>query len=242
VEALLASSFGLLLSALGLYRGGIERWLLIAPALGSLFVAAPSALCQLRPDLCPKLLFEPLPNFIRPITESSNLQPVDVGFGTAIDFAKPLVATAPAVSSINNLDADPTNQATVGYQVQFNQAVNGVSLTSFQLTIPEGNLTGAGLVSVQGSGTTYRVTASTGNGNGKIQLNLIDNDQIKNSSGIPLGGTGANNGNFQGPTYTVNRPVQPSPSPSFSPSPAPQPPNPQPTPTPQPTPPVPALW
>jgi hypothetical protein len=50
------------------------------------------------------------------------------------------------------------------------------------------------------------VTAATGSGNGALRLDLIDNDSIIDSAGLPLGGYGPGNGNYTiGDSYTVNK-------------------------------------
>ncbi|XPM57399.1 MAG: hypothetical protein EDM05_005810 [Leptolyngbya sp. IPPAS B-1204] len=91
----------------------------------------------------------------------------------------------PTVTAINPLDANPTNQDTVRYEVQFSQDVTGVDLADFNL---DPTLTNAGVAQVQGSGRTYTVSVNTGTGTGPLQLNLVDDDSIRTSGGTPLGG------------------------------------------------------
>lgn len=114
----------------------------------------------------------------------------------------------PFANSINRLDGNPTAQPRVNYEVQFDQEVTGVDLADFRLTTG-GSVTGARVSYLQGSGGTYQVLVTTGTGNGTIQLNLVDDDSIKNSEGTPLGGAGAGNGNLLGQIYTVQRETQP---------------------------------
>lgn len=109
----------------------------------------------------------------------------------------------PVAVSILRADPDPTDAATVGWTVTFNQSVTGVNSGDFALA-PSG-VSGASITSVTGSGTTFTVTASTGVGNGTLGLNLVDDDSIVNSSGDPLAGVGAANGNVTGAVYSVNR-------------------------------------
>ena len=59
--------------------------------------------------------------------------------------------------------------------------------------------------SVTGSGSNYTVTATTGTGTGTLGLKLVDNDSIFDIDNMPLGGTGAGNGNFTGQVYTIDR-------------------------------------
>lgn len=108
----------------------------------------------------------------------------------------------PFAISINRLDANPTAQSRVRYEVQFDQDVTGVELRDFTV---DASVTGARVNYLQGSGRTYQVFVTTGSGNGTIQLNLVDDDSIKNSEGTPLGGVGAGNGNILGQIYTVQR-------------------------------------
>lgn len=118
----------------------------------------------------------------------------------------------PAVSSINRASTNPAYaDDTVSWTVVFNMAVTGVDATDFAL-VPGGGLSGASISSVTGSGTTWTVTASPGGTNaGTLGLNLIDDDSIVNS-GVPLGGSGAGNGNFTGEVYTITTPFCAPPS------------------------------
>src|SRR5262249_58159256 len=58
---------------------------------------------------------------------------------------------APSVVSITRLDADPTNAASVNYQVQFSEAVSGVDAADFALTAT-GSLAGTSITNVAGGG------------------------------------------------------------------------------------------
>lgn len=114
----------------------------------------------------------------------------------------------PVVTSVvrGNPSGSTTSAATVEFTVLFNQTVTGVDVSDFTLTTT--GVSGAAVNSVLGSDNIYTVTVTTGNGNGTVRLNVIDNDSIKNASLDPLGGAGAGNGNFTtGEVYTINRPV-----------------------------------
>lgn len=114
--------------------------------------------------------------------------------------------TFPIVTSISRASTDPAESpADVSWTVVFSDSVTGVDATDFALAAS--GLTGQNITSVTGSGTTWTVTANTGTGVGTLGLNLIDDDTIINSGLIPLGGTGAANGNFNGEVYTVTAPV-----------------------------------
>jgi len=112
---------------------------------------------------------------------------------------------APAVTSIIRADADPTDAASVNFTVTFDREVTGVDASDFDLTTT--GVVGASIAGVGGSGTTYTVTVNTGEGNGTIGLDLIDDDTIVDLGSYPLGGIGAGNGNFTtGEVYTVVKP------------------------------------
>ncbi|TCV78286.1 MULTISPECIES: LamG domain-containing protein [Methylomonas] len=114
-----------------------------------------------------------------------------------------IVATAPAVSSINLAGASPTTTGTsVSWTVVFNKSVTGVDASDFSL-VQSGGASGAAITSVTGSGSSWTVTASSGSTAGSLGLNLVDDDSIKYASSIPLGGTGIGNDNFTGQVYTV---------------------------------------
>lgn len=114
-----------------------------------------------------------------------------------------VLKSAPVVSAINLIGGNPTAAQTVSYAVTFNQDVVGVDAADFQPVAAD--LTGASIASVSGSGNTYTVVLNTGNGNGTLGLNLVDDDSIRNGLDTVLGGAGAGNGNFTGQTYTINK-------------------------------------
>ena len=69
-------------------------------------------------------------------------------------------------------------------------------------------MSGASITNVtptSGFSSTYTVTVNTGSGNGTLGLNLNDNDSIVDQSSVPLGGSGAGNGNFTGQVYTIDK-------------------------------------
>lgn len=128
---------------------------------------------------------------------------VGTAYGSNLTF-RPL---CPTVVSINRASANPTvANASVSWSVVFSHSVTGVDLGDFDL-VQSGGATGASLVSVTGSGTSWTVTANTGTASaGTLGLNLLDNDSIV-SSGTPLGGAGIGNGNFVGQLYTIVPPA-----------------------------------
>jgi hypothetical protein len=99
--------------------------------------------------------------------------------------------------------ADPV----VDFSVTFSEPVTGVTSDDFIVT-PGGGVSGAFVTEVIGSGQTYIVAVNTGNGDGTIRLDVLDNDSIIDAMGNPLGGAGAGNGNFNtGDVYTVSKTV-----------------------------------
>lgn len=114
--------------------------------------------------------------------------------------------TAPLVTSILRADASPTNAAAVRYTLTFSEPVSGVDAADFSV-VPSDSLTGAAIQSVSGSAAGYSVIVSSGNGVGRLRLDLADNDSILDTAGRPLGGPGAGNGTFMaGQEYEINRP------------------------------------
>ena len=112
-----------------------------------------------------------------------------------------LLKSSPIVTAISLVNPNPTSGTSVNYAVSFNQDVTGVDATDFVLSPLD--IGGAGITAISGSGRNYTVTASTGSGSGSLGLNLRDNDSIANVVGTPLGGAGADNGNFSGQAYTI---------------------------------------
>jgi hypothetical protein len=111
------------------------------------------------------------------------------------------------VLSVIRTSPNPTSASTVTYKVTFSDPVTGVDKSApfndFGFTLT--GVTGASVSSVSGSGKIYTVTVNTGTGGGTLQLNIVDNDTIKDAAGKPLGQSGKGNGNFAGQVYTVNR-------------------------------------
>ncbi len=110
----------------------------------------------------------------------------------------------PLVTGITRLDANPTNDDEVRFGVTFSEVVTGVDADDFALEV--NGLTGVSIEDLSGSGQAYVVTVSTGTGDvGTIALNLVDDDSIVDANDNPLGGWGTGNGDFDGPTYTIER-------------------------------------
>ena len=101
---------------------------------------------------------------------------------------------APAVSSIALVNSSPINATSVQYTVTFSGAVTGVTVASFTLT--SSGVTGAGIASVAGSGTTYTVTVNTGTGDGSLRLDVNGNGISYSLSNVPY---------TSGPSYTIDK-------------------------------------
>jgi len=94
---------------------------------------------------------------------------------------------APSVVSITRLDSNPTNAASVRFNVTFSEDVTGVDSDDFSLTTT-GSISGASVISVSGSGATRTVTINTASGNGSLRLDIPDFATITDLAGNPLPG------------------------------------------------------
>jgi uncharacterized repeat protein (TIGR02543 family) len=111
---------------------------------------------------------------------------------------------AVAVASITRIDPDPTSKTRIKYAVTFTEHVKGVDVDDFDLTI--NGLTRTNIISVNVSDEVYTVTVATGEGNGALRLDLVDNDTILDSNDKPLGGVGVGNGDYRsGEIYYVHK-------------------------------------
>jgi hypothetical protein len=112
----------------------------------------------------------------------------------------------PVVESIARDDATPTNASSVNYTVTFSQTVTGVDKTDFNLVVT--GLTGANISSVTQGATSdiYTITVDTGNGDGTLQLNLVDDNSITNGDGVMLQKSISDlDGSFDGEIYTIEK-------------------------------------
>ncbi|MGQ4648938.1 DUF4114 domain-containing protein [Lyngbya aestuarii] len=107
------------------------------------------------------------------------------------------------VTSITPAEPNSTNAATVDFTVIFSDDVSGVDQTDFVLAPT--NITEASIASVTPiSGNTYTVTVNTGEGEGSLGLNLVDDNSINNNLNLALGGVAVNDGDFTGELYTID--------------------------------------
>ena len=117
-------------------------------------------------------------------------------------------ATPPVVQSIQTLDANPTNAASVHFTVTFSEPVTGVDPTDFGV-VTTGGITSAAVTGVAVADSTnavYTVTVSTGSGDGTLQLVVHDDNSIIDSYNNPLGGALVGDGDYAiGPFYTIDK-------------------------------------
>ncbi|MFM7423461.1 MAG: bluetail domain-containing putative surface protein [Elainella sp.] len=112
--------------------------------------------------------------------------------------------TPPRVVAINRLEGSPNNAGTVNFRVSFNEGVSQVDVSDFALSTQ--GVVGASIASVtRVNDSFYSVAVNTGRGDGTIRLDLLDNDSIVNNRGLTLAGAGANNGSFQGESFSLDR-------------------------------------
>ena len=96
--------------------------------------------------------------------------------------AGPLDTTPPTVVSITANSGEPTMIESAEFTVTFSEVVTGVGIEDF--AIDATGLIGAEVTEVSGSGTTYVVTVSTGQGSGTLSIDFVGaaNDSQDNSS------------------------------------------------------------
>lgn len=122
---------------------------------------------------------------------------------TAVSFASTagvlVDGIAPAVSSIDRADADPTTASTLHYTVTFSEDVTNVTTSAFQLTA-SGSATGSisGVASVDGHTYTVTVTSASGEGTLRLDVNATGTG-ITDIPGNPLNG-----GFTAGDSYTLD--------------------------------------
>jgi hypothetical protein len=134
------------------------------------------------------------------------LQECSVCHTTTPTSGRPHSSNSPQVISILRADPSPTISSTVKFTVLFSENVTGVDKSDF--IVKTTGLSAASIAAVSGSGSQYIVSANTGTSTGTIRVDVADNDSIKDSGNIPLGGQGINNGNFiSGQAYTITEGV-----------------------------------
>lgn len=110
----------------------------------------------------------------------------------------------PSVISIARAAPSPSSAENVNFLVTFSESVSGVDVGDF--TVTAAGISGAVVAAVSGSGSIYTVTVNTGNGNGTIRLDLVDNNSILDAAFSPLGGAAVGDGSFNaGEVYTIEK-------------------------------------
>lgn len=107
--------------------------------------------------------------------------------------------TPPVVASITRLNSTPTKATNVQWRVLFSEYVTGVTFNDFSFATAGhlGWLTGTGYDYTLDLDVTYTAGLT-------VAPQLVDDDSIVDFVGNKLGGTGTGNGNFTGPSYTVD--------------------------------------
>ncbi len=106
--------------------------------------------------------------------------------------------TAPAVTGITRAVGNPTNAASVTFNVAFSEAVTGVTPGAFALDAT--GVSGASVTGIAGSGAAYTVTVDTGSGSGSVSVDLSTVTGIADAAGNALAGAFT-----AGEAYTVDK-------------------------------------
>jgi len=113
--------------------------------------------------------------------------------------------TPPTVVSITRADPNPTNAAVVTFTVTFTEAVTGVDVNDFALTVT--GISGASVTGVSGSGAVYTVTVNTGTGDGTLRLDIPNTATITDLAGNALSGLPFTGGETYQKGYRVALPL-----------------------------------
>ncbi len=112
--------------------------------------------------------------------------------------------STPTVTSITRNGSELSNATNVDFVVNFSEAVTGVDVSDFILSTT--NPSNASILNISGTGASYVITVDTGSSDSSLRLDLVDNDSIANSSGVPLGNIGIGNGSFTiGESYITDK-------------------------------------
>src|SRR5690606_5693152 len=103
---------------------------------------------------------------------------------TSVDNKVSFDSVAPVATGIARVDANPTNAASVAFEVTFSKAVFNVDASDF--SIVSTGITGASITSVSGSATTWTVSVDTGTGSGTLRLDLLNDGSIVDGTNNPL--------------------------------------------------------
>ena len=113
--------------------------------------------------------------------------------------------TAPRVTGSLRVGSTPTNAEIVDFTVVFSEPVSGVDRQAFFL-YTTGDIAGSTITNIRGSDYTYTVSVNTGQGNGTLRLDVLDDDTIFDTAGQPLNDAGLGNGNYTiGEEYSIKK-------------------------------------
>ncbi|WP_182867220.1 beta-propeller fold lactonase family protein [Rhodopirellula sp. JC639] len=110
---------------------------------------------------------------------------------------------APSVQGWLPSAGTTTTEATLAFTVTFDEPVQGVGVDDFQLAAV--GVTGASIIDVTGADDTYTINVNTGNGDGTLTVQLVDDDSITDLLAQPLGGLGAGNGDSASNPVTITK-------------------------------------
>ncbi|WP_197455632.1 beta-propeller fold lactonase family protein [Stieleria neptunia] len=110
---------------------------------------------------------------------------------------------APLVSGWLPAAGTVTAESTITFTVNFDEPVQNVDISDFQLDAV--GITGASILGVSGSSDIYTIDVDTGNGDGTLTLRLVDDDSITDGLTQPLGGPGAGNGDSNSHPVTITK-------------------------------------
>jgi hypothetical protein len=103
------------------------------------------------------------------------------------------------IVSISIVNVNPSNASLITWEVEFSDAVSGVTIAAFALAIT-GGITGASISAlyapVGGTGTNWTVEVNTGTGDGTIGLNFVDDSAVS----LPI-----SNEPFTGAVYLIDK-------------------------------------
>lgn len=119
----------------------------------------------------------------------------DTAYGSGISFT---TNPAPvAVSSLNRVNATPTNAGTVNWTLTFGSAVTGVTASNFALTGAAAAGLSVGTPSTGNGGLTWNIPVNTGATDGALTLTLANSTGLSAAISTSLP--------FAGETYTIDK-------------------------------------
>ena len=125
-------------------------------------------------------------------------------YTSQMGFFSVILTIPPEVSSVDRAagSSNPANADSVDFTVAFSEDISGIDTSDFALATT-GTVDGS-IASVSAdNGSSITVTVNNITGDGDLGLNLIDDDSIINSSGVPLG-TVNGDGSFTGQSYAID--------------------------------------